>query len=95
MFLCDKCRDPHTTAWLESFGGHKNLLKYHGTSAMKVSWDGYFRQLLEREKEVVVVSVKKRGGGVGGWSKVRLGEGGERTDCDLRVLAARTPQPQH
>jgi len=69
MFLCDKCRDPHTTVWLEDFGGHPNFLKYHGTSAMEVPWDGYFRALLEREKENVVVSVKKRGNGRGGWSK--------------------------
>ncbi|GMI36989.1 hypothetical protein TrCOL_g2524 [Triparma columacea] len=85
MFLCDKCRDPHTTAWLESFGGHKNLLKYHGTSAMKVSWDGYFRQLLEREKEVVVVSVKKRGGGVGGWSKNNPFFEQEYADFDVEI----------
>ena len=38
---------------------------------MEVPWDGYFRALLEREKENVVVSVKKRGNGRGGWSKVR------------------------
>lgn len=72
MFLCEECRDPHSGKWIEEFLGTPNLLNYHGTGASFVTgldWDRPFLEMLEQPKDVMTVSCKRRGRGVGGWSK--------------------------
>jgi hypothetical protein len=75
MFLAELLRDPHSGRWLEDFLQTRNSLEYHGAGASYVveqfggTWDGPLLEMMERPKDVVVVSAKRRGRGHGGWSK--------------------------
>lgn len=72
MFLLENCRDPHTVKWMEDYSGTPNMLQFHGTGAFNITrfenWDSFLMEMVERKKEVVVVSAKRRGAGTGGWS---------------------------
>jgi hypothetical protein len=71
--LCIECRDPHTVKWLEEFGEWGNLENFHGTGALNITrfpyWSSAFMDLMKVPNDVVIVSAKRRGRGVGGWSK--------------------------
>jgi hypothetical protein len=71
--LCIECRDPHTVKWLEDFGEWGNLESFHGTGALNITrfpdWSSVFMDLMKAPNDVVIVSAKRRGRGVGGWSK--------------------------
>jgi hypothetical protein len=73
MFLCQECRDPHTIRWLDEFGNTTDLVYYHGTGAIDPNlfknWDSYFLQMMERPDDFITVQARRRGRGMGGWSK--------------------------
>ena len=74
MFLCENVRDPHSGKWIEDFLGTKNLLNYHGTGSGFIEkfggkWDAPLMEMMQRPKDVLIVSAKRRGKGHGGWSK--------------------------
>jgi hypothetical protein len=74
MFLAENVRDPHSGKWIEDFLDTKNLLNYHGTGAGFIekfggTWDAPLLEMIKRDKDVVIVSAKRRGRGHGGWSK--------------------------
>jgi hypothetical protein len=73
VHLCIQCRDPHTVKWLEDFGGWAGLENFHGTGALNLTtfpdWSAVLMDLMQEPDDVVVVSVKRRGQGVSGWSK--------------------------
>lgn len=77
MFLCDSLRDPHSGRWIEQFLGFENQLSFHGTGASYTTerepfggtWDGPLLEMMERPKDVVIVSAKRSGKGHKGWSK--------------------------
>mmetsp|Transcript_65432 Transcript_65432/g.77454 ORF Transcript_65432/g.77454 Transcript_65432/m.77454 type:complete len:400 (+) Transcript_65432:152-1351(+) len=74
MYLCEECRDPHSGKWIEDFLGTKNQLQFHGTGAGYMesfggTWDAPLLEMMNKPKDVVVVSAKRRGRGHGGWSK--------------------------
>jgi len=72
MFLQEQCRDPHTVDWIEKFTNTSHLLQFHGTGGFNLlrfqKWDIFFLDMMGSGPDKVVVSVKKRGRGVGGWS---------------------------
>ena len=74
IFLCESVRDPHSAKWIEDFLETPNQLQYHGTGAGYIekfggTWDAPLLAMMEREKDVIVVSVKRSGKGHKGWSK--------------------------
>lgn len=74
MYLCESLRDPHSGKWIEDFLGSSNQLEYHGTGAGYMerfggTWDGPLLAMMERDKDVVIVSAKRSGKGHKGWSK--------------------------
>ncbi|CAB9524729.1 expressed unknown protein (Partial), partial [Seminavis robusta] len=73
MFLLEECRDPHSGKWIEDFLGLANLGNYHGTGAFDIdrfaSWEMVLFEMMERPKDKIIVSAKRRGRGHGGWSK--------------------------
>jgi hypothetical protein len=74
MFLCSSVRDPHSGKWIEEFLETRNQLEYHGTGAAYIermggTWDAPLLEMIERPKDVVVVSAKRSGKGHHGWSK--------------------------
>ncbi|GMI61417.1 hypothetical protein ScalyP_jg7736 [Parmales sp. scaly parma] len=72
MFYSTLVRDPHTAMWLEEFGGEEHHLfnKFHGTTGMNHhTWDGYIQELLSHEDQELIISTRRRGPGMGGWSK--------------------------
>jgi hypothetical protein len=74
IFLCESVRDPHSGKWIEDFLEAPNQLQYHGTGAGYIekfggTWDAPLLAMMEREKDVVVVSAKRSGKGHKGWSK--------------------------
>lgn len=62
-------RDSVTANWLERFEGHEGLARFHGTRGLKLAWDEYVTRLMTADIEHIVVSLKRRGNGMGGWSK--------------------------
>merc|ERR1719232_597481 len=73
MFLQEQCRDPHTVDWLEKFMNTSNLLQFHGTGGLNLDrfkrWDAFFLDMMESNTDRVMIKIKRRGRGVGGWSK--------------------------
>jgi hypothetical protein len=74
IFLCTSMRDPHSGKWIEDFLDTRNQLEFHGTGAAYIehfggTWDAPLFAMMERPKDVVVVSAKKTGKGHKGWSK--------------------------
>lgn len=74
IFLCTSVRDPHSGKWIEDFLDAKNQLEFHGTGAAYIeqfggTWDAPLLAMMERPKDVVVVSAKRSGKGHRGWSK--------------------------
>lgn len=74
IFLCTSMRDPHSGKWIEDFLDTGNQLEFHGTGAAYIehfggTWDGPLLAMMERPKDVVVVSAKRSGKGHRGWSK--------------------------
>ena len=72
LHLCLQCRDPHTVKWLEDFGEWRNLESFHGTGGLNITkfpkWSSVLFDLMQQAEDVVVVSVRRRGKGHGGWS---------------------------
>jgi len=72
MFLQEQCRDPHTVDWIEKFTETSHMLQFHGTGGMNLQrfdkWDIFFMDMMEAGPDEVVITVKQRGGGIGGWS---------------------------
>lgn len=62
-------RDRVTASWLERFENHEGLARFHGTRGLKIAWDKYITRLMTADIEHIVVSLKRRGNGLGGWSK--------------------------
>lgn len=74
IFLCESLRDPHSGKWIEDFLDAPNQVQFHGTGAGYIekfggTWDAPLLAMMEREKDVVVVSAKRSGKGHKGWSK--------------------------
>lgn len=74
LYLCESVRDPHSGKWIEDFLETSNQLQYHGTGAAYMerfggTWDAPLLAMMERDKDVVVVSAKRSGKGHKGWSK--------------------------
>ncbi len=74
LYLCSSVRDPHSGKWIEEFLETSNQLEYHGTGAGYIerfggTWDAPLLAMMEREKDVVIVSAKRSGKGHKGWSK--------------------------
>jgi len=72
MFLQEQCRDPHTVDWIEKFTNTSNLLQFHGTGGFNLlrfdKWNIFFLDMMESGCDKVIITVKKRGRGIGGWS---------------------------
>lgn len=51
----------------------RNLEAYHGTAAFNLTtypkWDDMLMDMLTRPSSVIVIQARRRGRGVGGWSK--------------------------
>lgn len=62
-------RDSVTASWLERFESHDGMARFHGTRGLKINWEEYVTKLMTADIEHIVVSLKKRGNGLGGWSK--------------------------
>ncbi len=62
MWLLNTMRDPHTNVWLENFMGSKNLLQYNGSAGLNLKrfpdWDIFFRELMEKPADVVIVEIR-------------------------------------
>mmetsp|Transcript_41174 Transcript_41174/g.99194 ORF Transcript_41174/g.99194 Transcript_41174/m.99194 type:complete len:407 (+) Transcript_41174:37-1257(+) len=74
LFLCTSVRDPHSVKWIEEFLDAHNQLNFHGTGAAYLeafggTWDAPLLAMMEKPKDVVVVSAKRSGKGHKGWSK--------------------------
>lgn len=74
LFLCTSVRDPHSVKWIEDFLDAHNQLDFHGTGAAYLdafggTWDAPLLAMMEKPKDVVVVSAKRSGKGHKGWSK--------------------------
>jgi hypothetical protein len=75
MFLLETCRDPHSAKWIqEDFLQTGNLLDYHGTGAAFIerfggTWDAALLEMIQKPKDRIIISAKRRGRGHGGWSK--------------------------
>eukprot|EP00538_Stauroneis_constricta_P004783 CAMPEP_0119567234 /NCGR_PEP_ID=MMETSP1352-20130426/35344_1 /TAXON_ID=265584 /ORGANISM="Stauroneis constricta, Strain CCMP1120" /LENGTH=442 /DNA_ID=CAMNT_0007616467 /DNA_START=291 /DNA_END=1619 /DNA_ORIENTATION=- len=74
MYLLTTVRDPHSVKWMEDFLDTKNQLNFHGTGAGYLerfggTWDAPLRAMMNRPKDVVIVSAKRSGKGHKGWSK--------------------------
>lgn len=74
LFLCTSVRDPHSVKWIEDFLEAPNQLNFHGTGAAYLevfggTWDAPLLAMMEKPKDVVVVSAKRSGKGHKGWSK--------------------------
>eukprot|EP00551_Chaetoceros_affinis_P007280 CAMPEP_0203674620 /NCGR_PEP_ID=MMETSP0090-20130426/16791_1 /ASSEMBLY_ACC=CAM_ASM_001088 /TAXON_ID=426623 /ORGANISM="Chaetoceros affinis, Strain CCMP159" /LENGTH=367 /DNA_ID=CAMNT_0050540557 /DNA_START=268 /DNA_END=1371 /DNA_ORIENTATION=+ len=69
MLLLKQIRDPHTGTWIEHFLDAKNLLSYHGTGAICIdsfpTWDSVFKQMMEKDPDVVVVEIRATSAGRG------------------------------
>jgi len=70
MFLQEQCRDPHTVDWIEKFTNTSNMLDFHGTGALNLDkygkWDTFFLDMMGSDIDQLIVTVKKRGRGIGG-----------------------------
>ena len=62
-------RDSVRREWLDNWQNHTGLARFHGHGGLKLGARAYVRALLAAEPEEVVIRLKKRGAGVGGWSK--------------------------
>lgn len=67
--LADLGRDEITANWIEGWAGHEGIRRYHGLNGLKLHWRDYLSKLTAAPPETVVVEFKRRGAGVGGWSK--------------------------
>jgi hypothetical protein len=75
MYLLETCRDPHSAKWIqEDFLQTGNLLDFHGTGAAFIerfggTWDAALLEMIQKPKDRIIISAKRRGRGHGGWSK--------------------------
>ena len=69
IFFQKESRDRVTAGWIERFLDHDGLERFHGIRGMKTEWTEYLIEMYDTDMEEIVVSLKKRGNGQGGWSK--------------------------